>query len=201
MKNAVRLALLAAVVMSTSLALAADVPVNPDRAQRLAELQRTRDAFLASVSGLTEAQWNFKPAPDRWSIAECAEHITAAESLIRGLVEKTLAQPAPETAEPANHDEKILKLVVDRSSKFKAPEPLIPTQRYESPAATLAEFEKQRAQTIALAGGSGEFRLLTSQNPVFGRLDAHGWILFLSAHSERHTRQIEEVKASEGYPK
>jgi hypothetical protein len=36
--------------------------------------------------------------------------------------------------------------------------------------------------------------------PVLGPLDAYQWILLISAHSERHTKQIEEVKADPNFP-
>ena len=43
-----------------------------------------RAAFLASIADVTtEAQWNYKPAPDRWSVGECAAHIIAAEEYFR----------------------------------------------------------------------------------------------------------------------
>ena len=32
-------------------------------------------------------------------------------------------------------------------------------------------------------------------------LDAYLWIVFLSAHTERHVKQIEEVKANANFPK
>jgi len=38
-------------------------------------------------------------------------------------------------------------------------------------------------------------------HPVLGPLDAYQWILLISAHSERHTKQIEEVKADPNFPK
>ena len=33
------------------------------------------------------------------------------------------------------------------------------------------------------------------------KLDCYEWILFLTAHSERHLKQILEVKADPGFPK
>src|SRR5208282_3407039 len=38
-----------------------------EREFALKSLQATHDAFLQSISGLSEKQWKFKPAPDRWS--------------------------------------------------------------------------------------------------------------------------------------
>jgi len=31
-------------------------------------LQQTRDDFLAAVEPVTDAEWGFRPGPDRWSI-------------------------------------------------------------------------------------------------------------------------------------
>ena len=42
------------------------------------QFETTRDNFLKSIAGLSQKQWTFKPAPERWSVAEVAEHITVA---------------------------------------------------------------------------------------------------------------------------
>ena len=57
-----------------------------ERDHAVAELESSRKAFLEATSGLSEAQWNFKLAPDRWSIAECAEHIGVTEAYILSLI-------------------------------------------------------------------------------------------------------------------
>jgi hypothetical protein len=185
----------------TAAAFAADAPAASDRAALIAQLDRTQSRFLASVEGLSEAQWNYKAAPDRWSIAECAEHITAAESFIRKMAADSMKGELAAGAAGTNQDEKILTFLVDRSTKFKAPEPLMPTNRFGSPAAAMAAFQKERAETIALASGDVDLRTHGTKHFALGDLDSHGWFLFLSAHSERHTLQIDEVKADPGFPK
>jgi hypothetical protein len=182
---------------------AADPVPNADREKLVKHLQRTQEAFLKSVDGLSEAQWNFKAAPDKWSIAQCAEHIAAAETLIRGAVEKGLATPL-EAGQPAAElvkDDIITTMVVDRSKKFSAPEPLVPTDRFGSPAAAVEAFRKERGVTIKLAESDAQFRAHAVKHPAMGMVDTYGWMLFLSAHSERHTLQIEEVKANPDFPK
>ena len=183
-------------------AFAGDTVSVSDQAALVAQLKRTEARFLASVEGLSEAQWNYKPAPDRWSIAECAEHITASEPFIRNMAaESTKTELAADTAGTTNQDQKILTFLVDRSTKFKAPEPLIPTNRFATPAAAIEAFKKERGETIALASGNVDLRTHGSKHFALGPLDSYGWILFLSAHSERHTLQIEEVKADPNFPK
>jgi DinB superfamily len=41
-----------------------------EREAALKQFEATRDNFLKSIAGLSQAQWTFKPAPDRWSVAE-----------------------------------------------------------------------------------------------------------------------------------
>jgi hypothetical protein len=197
-----RLSVVFALLLLAVTPLLAEGPAAGDQQKLVQHLQRTSEKFLKSVEGLSEAQWNFKPAPERWSIAECAEHITAAETLIRGAVEKGLTEPLEggATAELVK-DELISTMIIDRSKKFSAPEPLVPTKRFGSPEATLETFRKERAATIKLAEGDANFRAHAVKHPGFGMLDTYGWMLFLSAHSERHTLQIEEVKAHADFPK
>src|SRR5712692_7502517 len=83
------------IAATASLAQTTTTLTPEEREAAVKHLQTTHDAFLQSISGLSEKQWRFKPAPDRWSVAEVAEHITVSESAILGLVQKQfLASPA-----------------------------------------------------------------------------------------------------------
>jgi hypothetical protein len=70
-----------------------------DKEKALALLESSKKGVLAATKGLSEARWNFKPAPEKWSIAECMEHIAAAEDFIRGQIEQNIMKaPAHRTA-------------------------------------------------------------------------------------------------------
>jgi hypothetical protein len=176
-----------------------------ERDVALKSLQSTRDAFLKSIAGLSEKQWRFKPAPDRWSIAEVSEHIAVAESKIFGLVQGTImVSPVnPEKrAEVAGKDEIVLERVPDRSHKVQAPEFLKPTNRWATREDVIKAFEDSRKATMDYVRTTNDdLRDHFGPHPVLGTLDAYQWILLISAHSERHTKQIEEVKADPNYPK
>ena len=182
-------------------AFAGEPLTDTDREKLLAHLDISANAFLDSVKGLTDAQWNYRAGEGRWTIAEVAEHIAAAEALIRGGAEGGMKEQASaEILADARHDEMILSRIPNRDQKFKAPEPLVPTNRFHSPQAAVEAFEKERAETRKLARNGGDLRAFAAKGPV-GNLDAYGWLLFTSAHTVRHTKQIEEVKASPGFPK
>ena len=79
----------------TAAALAAEPLSQGERDRAMSSLHATRKMFLDEVANLSDAQWTFKPAPERWSIAECAEHIALSEDLLFQLVtEKLMKSPA-----------------------------------------------------------------------------------------------------------
>ena len=61
-----------------------------DKDKTIPYLESTKKDVLDASAGLAPAQWNFRPAPDRWCIAECTEHIAAAEDYIRGMIIETV---------------------------------------------------------------------------------------------------------------
>ena len=88
-----------------------------ERDRAMSHLHATRKVFLDSIAGLSDAQWNFKPAADRWSIAECAEHIAVSDDSLFDLMRQTLKSPAAPEKKSAVKDEFILQVVPDRSVK------------------------------------------------------------------------------------
>ena len=173
-----------------------------ERDSLVQHLEQTRQAFLQSISGLSDAQWTFKAGPDRWSIAEVAEHIAISETTIFQLVtDKMLKGPAiPPNPTPLS-DEKLLASLLDRSTKFQAPEMLKPTNRWATREALTKDFLAARDKTITyVKTTTDDLHGHGGPHPVFKMLDGYQWVLLISGHSARHTAQIEEVKASPGYP-
>ncbi len=191
-------------VLLVSTAAQAQLTVE-ERQRALQHLQGSRQLFLESIAGLTEAQWKFKPAPDRWSIAECAEHIGVSEEVLFELVSKKILStpPAPEKkAEVKGKDEQVVKMVPDRSSKFQAPEFLRPTNRWSNRETLTSDFNRGRDRVLEFVRTTpADLRSHFLPHPVLKTLDGYQWVLLLSAHTERHTAQINEVKAHPDYPK
>jgi hypothetical protein len=174
-----------------------------DREFAITQLNASREKFVASVTGLSEAQLKFKSAPDRWSIAEVAEHITLSEDFLFGmLTDKALKTPLTPDKERTFTDEQILAFLTNRSTKFPAPDPLKPAGKWSSMAETMKEFDKRRARTIDFVKTTdADMRSHFMPFGNNGEADALQWTLFLSGHCERHTAQINEVKADPNYPK
>jgi len=173
-----------------------------ERDSLLTHLQQTRPAFLDSIADLSDAQWTFRAGPDRWSIAEVAEHIAISETTILQLVtDKMLKAPAIPRNPDTVPDEKLLAWLLDRTSKFQAPEMLKPTNRWATREALTKDFLAAREKTTTyVRTTTDDLHGHGGPHPVFKMLDGYQWLLLLSGHSARHTAQIAEVKASAGYP-
>ena len=175
-------------------------PAEKDRA--LQYLETTKKNVLEATKGLSEAQWNFKAGPDRWSVAQVIEHIAAAEDFIRGIAkEKVMMAPAGEPGRDVKKtDEALLAMVPDRTTKAQAPEPLVPTNRFGSPEGSVKHFVESRAATEDFLKTTAGLRDHVMDSPL-GKLDGYEFMLFIAAHSERHLKQINEVKADPNFPR
>jgi uncharacterized damage-inducible protein DinB len=175
-----------------------------EREFALQQFQTSRDNFLKSIAGLSQKQWTFKPAPDRWSVAEVAEHITVAESTIFGVVQRAMQSPAaPEKRDQVKGKEQILlQRMPDRSHKAQAPEILRPTGRWATEADLVKAFEDARASNMQyIRTTNDDLHDHFFDHPAFGTLDGYQWLLLISLHCTRHTEQIDEVKADPNFPK
>ena len=166
-------------------------------------LEKTKAGVLNATAGLSEAQWSFKPAPERWSVAEVTEHIAASEDFLMGLIQgQVMSAPARTEADDVKAiDDLVLQAIPDRSHKLKAPEPLIPVNRFNTPKDSIQHFKDGRAKTVAFLSDTKGLRDHAIDSPLGKKLDAYEWVLFIAAHSDRHTKQILEVKADPNFPK
>ena len=173
-----------------------------DKDKGIQYLEQTRDGVANAVKGLSDAQLKFKPAPDRWSIAEVLEHIAVVEDgLYQNVSEKVMKAPAgPANRDTAKLDTLVLAALPDRSHKVKAPPEFVPTGRWTATEA-LAHFQQSRERTISFLQTTPDLRDHVLDSPLGQPLDAYEWLLFMGGHSERHTKQILEVKADPNFPK
>jgi hypothetical protein len=199
-----------AVIIAMVLAMAGAASANAqdvsqaDKDRALQYLESTKKGVLDATKGLSDAQWNFKAAPDRWSVAQVMEHLAAAEDMIRGMTQEQLmkspAVAVRDAEEIKKADEAVLAMVPDRSHKIQAPEPLVPINRFGSPAAAQKHFVESRAVTEEYLKNATGLRAHLGDSPM-GKLDGYEFVLLIAAHSERHTKQMLEVKADPNFPK
>ena len=177
----------------------------PERAHVVKLLQDSQEEYLSYIENVSEAQWNWKPAPDRWSVGQTAQHILLSETALFGAMERALAAPANPDWEKATagKTELLEHVMPDRSHKAVAPESLQP-QPGLSKAEVIRRFNELRAKTIKFAQETqAPLKEHTWEHPfpIFKTLNAYQWLIYIPLHNLRHDQQIAEVKATPGYPK
>jgi len=174
-----------------------------ERETVLRNLADSRERLLGTVRGLSREQLHFRPAPDRWTVAECVEHLTFVEGRVLKLIEKSLSD-GPAASKRSAFDGKETAMVEDiagRITRFQAPEFLRPNGRWPDEQ-LLSEFEAVRQKTREFASSTNaDLRKHFYAHPVFGELDCYQWLLLIAAHCDRHRAQSEEVMATAGFPK
>lgn len=174
-----------------------------ERAVLVAALERSRDAVLSEVARLSEVQAAFQPAPERWGAVHIVEHLALVEDAVMASLPAILKAPA---VAPRGDGGETLRAIGERSrdreTRYDAPEPVRPSGRFGSLAATLQAFTSRRARTIAYVSTTADpLRSRRAPHPVLGlELDAYEHLSVLPAHTERHLAQIREVLAAPGFP-
>lgn len=185
---------------------AADPHMTADeRAKVLNWLEESRREFLAAIDNVSEAQWKWKPAPERWSVGEVAEHVVLAEAGLFGNLKVALAAPAVADWETKTKGKtEIIEMVMaPRLGKATAPEPLVPGGKMTRDEAR-QRFEAQRTEMVRFVRETDaplKEHLAKHPMPMFDPLNAYQWLIYAPLHTMRHDKQIAEVKATEGYPK
>jgi 23S rRNA C2498 (ribose-2'-O)-methylase RlmM len=172
-----------------------------ERKNAIAYFKETQKALADEIKGLSETQLNWKPADTVWSAAGCVEHIAISEKNLFDWYSGIMKAPADASkrSEVKLTDDMIKTMLTNRSFKAKTREGFYPTGL--SATQGLALFNERREVLIKYMGETKEdLRNHIAQTPI-GTIDAYQLLLFLSAHTKRHTLQIAELKAHADFPK
>ncbi len=158
-------------------------------------LEDSRAEFIAAAAELAELQAKTSPAPGRWSVLECVEHVVVAESRFSVWLQNPIPEPAPPMDKAK--ESTILSRVAGRATAVQAPEPVRPTGRFATLAEALAEFGTIRASTIRFAESQGAgLYTLAAKHPFLGVCNGAELMVLIAAHSRRHAAQIREIRES-----
>lgn len=169
-----------------------------ERSNAIRDLESSARELDWAVSHLQPAQWTFKPAIDRWSIAECVDHLTIVEERVLKHLRQldTCGEPSVMT------DDQLLARLLDRGKPIIAPERACPTARSGDAVATLEAFHRARKDMLSFVATTRDtLRSQTLPHPIFGPLDGYQWVITMAAHVRRHLLQIDEIKHCDGFPR
>jgi DinB superfamily len=174
-----------------------------ERDAAAAYFNETQNNLEAALKGLSADQLKWKPNDSTWSVADCVEHLALSEKNIFDWAKGTLKEPAnpAKRSELKLTDDMIKKILTDRSFKVKTREGFIPTGQFGDAWKSLEEFKIRRAGHIAYVKETkDDLRNHFAELP-FGWVDSYQLLIFLSAHTQRHILQMEEVKSNPNFPK
>jgi len=169
-----------------------------EREHLVAHLEMTQAWLIDEVSPLSSAQLNFRPAPDRWTVAEVVQHLVVSEANYWKLLHDALKQP-PKKLDHQAADADVLWYGIDRTQHEKTPAKQNPKDQNIDAAQALKAFLAMHAQLLEMARFSNE-DLRGHAVPEWG-VDAYQCLLEISTHEQRHILQIREIKATPGFPK
>ena len=194
-----RIAIAAVLLFALGAGSAAAGPMTTQERQRLiAHLEMTESWLVDEASGLSPAQFQFRRAPDAWSILLVIEHLTITDPIYFQDLQKALKTPL-RTPAGFRDDAGILWYGIDRTPRGKAIPAEEPKGQLRDLQAGVDAFRKIHAQLLQYAR--------TTSDDLRGHVveregcDAYQWLLLISTHDQRHILQIRETKADPKFPK
>ncbi|MFT6868077.1 MAG: hypothetical protein ACJA08_002927 [Cyclobacteriaceae bacterium] len=171
-----------------------------ERTNAVSLLKDTHKELLKTVKGLTEAQLNFKPDADTWSITEVMEHIAVSELGLSQALQMTVKAEGQDKPENTISDEMILGIITNREQKIKTRPDLEPVNKFGSFEGSLEAFTNQRKTNLTFIKDTDDSLRDRYFEFPFGQADMYQLMLFIAGHSQRHTDQIKEVMAHADFP-
>lgn len=188
---------MAAMAALASLGAGAEPMTKLERERLVAHLEMTNRWLGLELRGLSEAQLKWRVSEGKWSILDVLDHLTVAEPQYWQWLEEGMKEPAS-VARGQDADENFLWYGIDRTQRNKTAAAREPKGQLTNAAEGLAKFNKLRARMLDYARTTqDDLRTHTVQK---SRTDLYQWLLMISTHSQRHLLQIQEIKASEGFP-
>ncbi len=176
-----------------------------------AEAARNSAAARQLFSGLSETQLNWKPAPDKWSIAQCLDHLAVATSKFGPYFTAALARARkkwPVTSSPSYRPTLIggllIKQVVPETGRnLSAPKVFRPSE--SNIHASLESFLEQQERFIKFVRETdgvdyNKTRLRSPVTPLMRYSLADAFVVTV-VHGQRHLAQARRVREMSGFPK
>ena len=102
-------------------------------------IEQVTDTLVQLLQSVDQRHFNQKPAPDKWSIAQVADHIRLSNNSIA----KALAlNGKPVDRNPGERISELKKIFLDFQKKYQSPEFIVPTKDIYDPELLLKELQQ-----------------------------------------------------------
>jgi hypothetical protein len=173
--------------------------------------RRAYGEAAALAEALTPAPFNWKPAPDVWSVAECLVHLNTMNAPYVTAIEEALAEGGPQGAPPFRYGWLARRFIASTGPqpkrKMKTFGRMKPTPSSDyAPDRVLADFKALTDGFLALLARAEAERLDLSRIRIRSpflpilRLPVGAFLEALAGHEQRHLDQARRVKEAPGFP-
>ena len=184
----------------------ADV-LSPELAAYSARFRENREIADRIAGGLTISRFNWRPAPDRWSVAQCLVHLNVSAELYAARMEAAIRRGRDDGLLGSGHFEygafsRWMLRAVDPANRHKSRSPakFVPSPAETCrPAEVLGNFHAAGTRWEELLRGADGLHLarIKVRSPAVPLVSFSLGALFAiqAAHERRHLLQAEDVLA------
>jgi hypothetical protein len=186
---------------------------SPDLLNTIAsEAEQNNDAARAVAGDLTEAQLNWKPSPDQWSIAQCLEHLAVATQGFDKYFSAALTRAqskSPNTNPPAYKPTRMggwlaRHVAPEAPRKLRAPKMFRPADA-STIQGSLKMFLDEQQKFIDFVGQCqhidyNKTRIRSPVTPLMRYSLADAFVITV-LHAQRHLAQARRVRESHLFPR
>lgn len=188
---------------------AAPRDLHADLAEYRRQIHCVREDAEMLVEGISDTRFNWKPSPEKWSIAQCLDHLNSGWGALPKLdrVIAAAGEQGVRSGGPYRHP-----LLGKLYLRFTEPPPMIrvPAPRRFRPAPERSisdvvprflQLQREILTRIESADGLdlGRIRLSSPISRRF-RISLGQWFGFLAAHERRHLWQAWQVRRHPAFP-
>jgi hypothetical protein len=184
--------------------------LTPELAELARQFAAAKGEASSLVSGLWESQFNWRPDPRSWSMAECLLHLNIVGDRYVHVLEKTLAEASAQgrTGQGPLRHGRLARWILENTEppprrKFKAPRSFTPSsgQPITAVLPTFLHLQEQLALQLEQASGLDLARI-KAPAPGLGpvRLNLYLTFAWIAAHERRHLWQARQVRNRAAFP-
>jgi hypothetical protein len=171
------------------------------------QIEKIKTEARELTQGLNESQFNWRPAPDQWSIEECLSHLTmVGQWQLRAIEEAvTRARAGGVTGSGPFHYGPIDRFIIDMTvrSANSAPKQFVPLhgQPVTAIMPTFLHVQSMFQLQMQLANGLDLARVkVATPMSRFVKLSLGAMFAQAAAHEQRHIAQARRVREKLGQP-
>lgn len=158
------------------------------------EFDQTFTTLLEKLSTFDQSKINLKPAPEKWSAAQVAQHLIVSGS---GFSVFLTGETQISEREPNYMVERIAGELLNFEIKMEAPDFIIPEEKDYRKDELLAKLKEVRAEIVQTAETENLSKTcLAFEFPGWGYLTGLETLAFVTYHTQRHLRQLDNISKS-----